>query len=287
MGDKIKMRTLVTGGSGYLGSVLVTRLGERHDVTVLDLREPSNREVEWIKEDIRNNGRLENIAEDFDSVIHLAAVVGDAACNKDPNLAVETNYLATKALAKVCKKNGTQILFASTCSVYGATGLKYKENDDPQPFSLYGMTKLVAEKDILDAGGIVLRLATLHGYSPRLRVDLVVNEFVRKAMAGRIVVYGGRQLRPFLHVSDAADAFVQALGTASEVYNVASENMSILELAQMISDLIPCKLEVMEQIIDKRSYVVDSTKITERLSFEFKRGIKDSVEELKSALSNR
>jgi len=281
------MRILVTGGSGYLGSVLVDRLKPNHDVGILDLREPASGAVEWIKEDIRSNSSVEGIVNSFDAIIHLAAIVGDAACNKDPNLAVETNYLATKALARACKNNATQILFASTCSVYGATGLKHKEDDDPQPFSLYGVTKLLAEKDVVASGGVILRLGTLHGNSPRLRLDLAVNEFVRNAMKGKIVVYGGQQLRPFLHVSDAADAFIEALGTDSDIYNVAAENMTILELAERVAQLIPCKVEIMQEIKDKRSYAADSGKIRERLGFESNKKVEDTVEELRFALGNR
>lgn len=279
------MRLLVTGGSGYLGSILLPKLKVRHQVTVLDLVEPASKGYEWIKKDVRNTS-ANVLVDQFDAVIHLAAVVGDAACNKDPNLAVETNYLATKALARTCENSGKQMIFASTCSVYGANGTLHKEDGDPEPFSLYGVTKLLAENDVLASGGIVLRLGTLHGDSPRLRLDLVVNHFVRKAMSGRIVVYGGKQLRPFLHVSDAADAFVEAIGTDSGIYNAAAENMTIIELAERIAKVVPCKIEVVEEILDKRSYAVDSAKIREKLGFAPKKTIEDTVEELRLALAN-
>ncbi len=278
------MRILVTGGSGYLGSILAPILARRNEISILDIRQPASPEAEWINQDVRNSNPQDLVSR-FDAIVHLAAVVGDAACNKDPNLSVETNYLATKALARACQAKGKQMIFASTCSVYGGTNSTLTEDDDPEPFSLYGVTKLLAEKDVLASGGVVFRLATLHGNSPRLRLDLVVNEFVRNAMRGRIVVFGGKQLRPFLHVSDAADAFVEALRIDSDTYNVAAENMTILELAERVTKLIPCKVEVVEEIKDKRSYAVDSAKM-QKLGFKFKKKVEDTVEELRHALSD-
>jgi nucleoside-diphosphate-sugar epimerase len=153
-------------------------------VDVLDVKAPISSAVRWINEDVRTVH--DEIYEPYDAIVHLAGIVGDAACNKEPSKAVETNYLATKILAKASTPSRKKIVFASTCSVYGASNSVQTEDADPSPISLYGLTKLLSEKIILDANGVVLRFGTLHGNSPRLRFDLVVNEFVRNAMNGRI-----------------------------------------------------------------------------------------------------
>jgi len=280
------MRILVTGGSGYLGSVLVPRLtSERHEVAVLDIQPPAS-SVRWLNADV--NSADSDVFGPYDAIVHLAGIVGDAACNREPTKAVETNYLTTKKLAKEFARSNKKMVFASTCSVYGASSTLQTEETDPSPLSLYGLTKLQSEKSVLDASGVVLRFATLHGNSPRIRFDLVVNEFVRRAIVdGKIAVFGGTQIRPFLHVSDAAEAISAAITGDSGVYNVGSENMTILDLANRIKNKTQCEIEIVAEITDKRSYAVDSSKIARKLGLEYKKKIEDTVDELKMAVGNR
>ena len=279
------MRVLVTGGSGYLGSIVVQRLTRDHEVDVLDISPPVSKR-QWINQDI-NSVDL-NLFRSYDAVVHLAGIVGDAACNKEPTKAVETNYLTTKKIAKEFARTNKKMVFASTCSVYGASNSLQTEDTDPSPLSLYGLTKLQSEKPVLDARGVVLRFATLHGNSPKIRFDLVVNEFARRAIVDRkIAVFGGNQIRPFLHVLDAAEAISLAITGETGVYNVGSENMTILELANRIKGMTQCDIEIVAEITDRRSYAIDSSKMTIKLGLRYTKKIEDTVNELKMTIGNR
>ncbi len=142
------MRILVTGGSGYLGSILVPRLtSERHEVEVLDIQPPTS-SVRWVNADV-NSADL-GMFKTYDAIVHLAGIVGDAACNKEPTKAVETNYLTTKRLANEFARSNKKMVFASTCSVYGASNSLQTEDTDPSPLSLYGLTKLQSEKPVIE-----------------------------------------------------------------------------------------------------------------------------------------
>jgi nucleoside-diphosphate-sugar epimerase len=278
------MRILVTGGSGYLGSIVVQRLAKDNSVDVLDIQPPSSK-IRWINQDI--NSANPNLFSSYDAIVHLAGIVGDAACNKEPTKAVETNYLTTKKMAKEFARTNKKIVFASTCSVYGASNSIQKEDADPSPLSLYGLTKLQSERPVLDAGGVVLRFATLHGNSPKIRFDLVVNEFARRAIVDRkIAVFGGTQIRPFLHVLDAAEAISLAVTGETGVYNVGSENMTILDLAIRIKSITQCNVEIVAEITDKRSYAIDSSKMTAKLGLRYTKKIEDTVNELKTTLGS-
>jgi nucleoside-diphosphate-sugar epimerase len=278
-----KLRVLVTGGSGYVGSVLLPKLSNRHDVTALDIQPPLT-SVRWIEKDMAS---LEpHFLEDYDAIIHLAGIVGDSACDKSPAKAIEMNYLATRNILKQIKGLNKKIIFASTCAVYAVTKCEVnKEDTDPAPLTLYGLTKLASERDVFDSGGVILRFGTLHGKSPRPRFDLVVNRFVRDAVKGKIVVHGGDQIRPFIHVSDAADALFSALTGQPGIYNVSSENMTVLSLAYRISDKIPCKVEVNRQMTDRLSYAVDSSRTQESFGLKFQKRIEDTIAELRNEVS--
>ncbi len=284
------MKILVTGGAGYLGSMLVRKLLEnKHKVIVLDtgiygfdsLKELP---VQIIRKDVREINTLQNI----DVVIHLASIVGDSACDLNQNETVEINVEATKNLAELCAKNDVRLLYASTCSVYGKNPKKISSEEDKTivPISLYGKTKLISEKVIKDSGCdyTILRLGTLFGLSYRMRFDLVVNLFVAKALSGeRITVFGGNQWRPFLHVEDAADTFVWALNrNENGIFNVALENYVILGVAKIISNIFDVPIEVSSKIVDERNYRVDTKKITNR-GWKAKRTIRDAAIEIQTA----
>ncbi len=275
------MKILVTGGSGYVGSVLVPSLIKSGDeVYVMDIQAPAS--GNWLDRDIFLEPVTENDVSSFDAVIHLAAIVGDIPSHEKPQRAVEVNFLATKYLARVCKKMGTKLIFASTCSVYGVKNEVCREDStDPEPFSVYGITKLEAENDVLDAGGIVLRMATIYGISPRMRYDLVINEFIRGARTeGAISIFGGKQMRPFLEINSAVSAYEKCLKSniSGEILNLTDGNKTILEIGGIVQKEFGCKLNVFPEIVDRRSYSVDFRKAVRLLDFQPKpprEGIKE------------
>jgi len=284
------MKILITGGAGYLGSELVRRLlKDNHEVTVIDkglygFASLENLPVHIIKRDVKDIGALN----DIDVVIHLASIVGDAACDLNPNETVEINIEATRNLARLCKKYNVKMLYASTCSVYGENVGRFSFEDDKTvvPISLYGKTKLISEKAIKDSGCnyIILRLGTLFGLSHRMRFDLAINLFIAKALSGeKITIFGGDQWRPFLHVKDAAEAFAQAINwEKNEVYNTALGNYTILEIARKISSILDCSYEISKDIKDKRNYKVNINKILET-KWKPRRTIRDAIIEIETA----
>src|SRR4051794_2068712 len=182
---------LITGGAGYVGSVVTGAfLAAGHAVTVLDSLESggqgllacaANPRFRFLRGDVRDGRAMREALAGQDAVVHLAAVVGFGACNADPRRAESTNVEGTRTLL-AHRQRGQALLFASTGSVYGAVPEgECHEGLDPAPLSLYGRTKLAAERLVLDAGGVAFRFATAFGMSPRMRVDLLINEFVYAA----------------------------------------------------------------------------------------------------------
>ena len=215
---------LVVGGAGYIGSVLVRHLlAEGYRVRVLDsllfgkkplqdlLPQPR---FQLIEADACRPEKLFQATEGVDAVVHLAAVVGDPACDLDPEAARRTNYAATQLVAEACLKFGVpRMVFASTCSVYGSNNQVVDEQSRPNPVSLYAATKIASERVLLKLQSLkfhptILRLGTAFGWSLRPRFDLVINLLTARAFfEKKIVIYNARQLRPFVHVSDISRAF--------------------------------------------------------------------------------
>jgi nucleoside-diphosphate-sugar epimerase len=300
---------LVTGGNGYLGSVLVRKLSAcgYHTIvldnclTSLDFPSGLNGEsIEYIRGDVRYPSDLMPVLKDVDAVIHLASIVGDPACNAAPDLAWDINYLGTIHLANICRKAGVRrFVFASTCSNYG---FQAQENVDEMaplnPQSIYAQTKIQSEHYLLSLrdemfSPCILRFATLYGLSPRMRFDLAVNVMtVKAALENRVTVYGGEQWRPFLHVHDAAQAILSALeptssGTSPEIYNCGSkmENYTFNELGQLIvHEVAGAELQVVPEMIDRRSYRVDFGRIQQALNFKCKYRIIDGIREILAAV---
>jgi nucleoside-diphosphate-sugar epimerase len=298
---------LVVGGAGYIGSLLVERLlGKGYHVRVLDsllygdepLRPVRNHPAfELIVGDCRNIQDVVKAVNGVESVVHLAAIVGDPACNQDRDSALETNYAATRMLIEIAKGNGVRrLLFASSCSVYGATDVEMDENAAVEPISLYGQTKVDSERSLLDAKSdtfhpTILRYATVFGLGYRPRFDLVVNLLTAKArQEGVITIYNGQQWRPFLHVRDLVEATVRVLESplrmvSGEIFNVGDTrlNHTLTEVSEVIREAFP---EVRVDHIDNfdlRNYRVNFDKLLNRTGFQARYTLRDGVEELKNA----
>jgi nucleoside-diphosphate-sugar epimerase len=299
---------LVTGGAGYLGSVLVDELLARgHRVRVLDsllhgsvsslLLVWGHEGFEFVRGDIRESAARRAALEDVDTVVHLAAIVGDPACAREPKLARRINLEATQLLLAEARNTGVQrFLFASTCSNYGKMeSADYATEDfDLRPVSLYAETKVAAELDVLAASGnsfatSCLRFATVYGTSPRMRFDLTVNEFTRDLLlTGDLVVYGEQFWRPYIHVRDAARATALALeapvdDVAGEVFNVGDtrENYRKLDIVDLLRERIPNgQIGFVHKAEDPRDYRVGFDKIRNGLSFEATATVADGIDEI-------
>jgi nucleoside-diphosphate-sugar epimerase len=295
---------LVVGGAGYLGSALIPLLLEQgYRVRVLDSllfgkaslqAVEKNPNFELIEGDVRDIQAVVQAVKGCDAVIHLAAIVGDPACEENRQLAAEINRAATSMLIDVSRGYGIQrFLLASTCSVYGASDFLMDEHAQVGPISLYAQTKVDSEKLLLNAKSAgfhptVLRLATLFGMSPRPRFDLVVNLLTARAIrAGKITIFNGEQWRPFMHVHDAARAFLTCLqannvGVVSgEIFNAGSYGLNhrLSEVAEIVSKIIPeVEVEHVENE-DRRNYRVSFDKIHTRLGFICEKTLEQGITE--------
>jgi len=306
---KIK-KVLVIGGGGYIGSVLVRDLLEaQYQVRVLDLLffgDESIRELnghpgfELIRGDFRHVDMVVKAVKGVDAVIHLGAIVGDPACAVDEEITLQTNYAATALVAEVCKGSGvSRMLFASTCSVYGATEHLVDEKSELNPVSLYATTKIDSEKILMAAGNddfhpTVLRLGTAYGWSHRPRFDLVVNLLTAKAYFDKkIVIYNGEQWRPFVHIKDISRAFIMMLDApismvSGESFNVGSYGMthSLADVGETIRQIVSSVDVVPETNSDLRNYRVSFDKIHTVLGFTSQVSLLDGVEEIHQALKD-
>jgi len=230
-------------------------------------------------------------------VIHLAAIVGDPACAQDDANAFQINYAATRMMLEIAKGHGIErFLFASSCSVYGASDNIVDEKSETSPVSLYAETKLNSERVLLEAKSrnfhpTVLRFATVFGLAPRPRFDLVVNLLTAKAIQeGVITIYNGDQWRPFLHANDVARAVAQTLSApldsvSGEIFNVGDDglNFTLAQVAEKIRSLIPkTQVEYVENS-DRRNYRVSFKKIKDCLGFAATHSVEDGVREIKHA----
>jgi nucleoside-diphosphate-sugar epimerase len=296
---------LVVGGAGYLGSALVPLLVDNgYRVRVLDsllfgkesLRGVAhNPHFELIAGDTRDIRVVVQAMKGCHSVVHLAAIVGDPACEENPQLAAEVNRAATRMLIDVSRGFGIErFLFASTCSVYGASEFLMDEQAQVAPISLYARTKLDSEQLLLEAQSgafhpTILRLATLFGVSPRPRFDLVVNLLTARAIrAGKITIFNGEQWRPFMHVFDAARAFQTCLDAnnlhviSGEIFNAGSYGLNhrLSEVAQAISGIVPTVEVERVENADRRNYRVTFDKIHTRLGFTCERSLEQGIREM-------
>ncbi len=288
------MNILVVGGAGYVGGAVTDILNQtNHSFRVYDsllYEECYRKPVPFVFGDIRDAAHLLSHLQWADAVIWLAALVGDGACQLNPEISVAVNQESVRWLAE---HFDGRIVFLSTCSVYGAQDRRVLEETSPtDPLSVYAVTKLAAEEHLKGKDAIVFRLGTLFGVSDcfsRVRLDLVVNTLtVRAWQQGRISVFGGEQFRPLLHVRDAARACVeQVVGTVRGTYNLHRQNVRIVDLAYQVRNHFPDLVIDQTPITfqDARNYRVSSTKAHTDLSFQAHISIDAGIEEFKELLN--
>jgi len=286
------MKILIVGGAGYVGGVVTDLLiKNKHNVTVYDsllYEDQYLKDCQFILGDVRDESKLKGLLSKFDTVVWIAALVGDGACNIDPKLTNEINFKSVEFLSH--NFNG-RIVFFSTCSVYGAQNQLLNENSSVNPLSLYASTKLKAENALKNKNAIIFRLGTLFGLSDkfaRLRMDLVVNTLTAKAfIENKINVFGGEQYRPLLHVRDAAKAIHESISSKEVgIFNLSLDNFKIIDIANAIKDHFP-SLEILIEDIpfqDTRNYRVDNSKSLNLLNFKADILLLDGIKEIKKLL---
>ncbi|HEY1032729.1 MAG TPA: NAD(P)-dependent oxidoreductase [Flavipsychrobacter sp.] len=308
-------KILVTGGAGYIGSVLTRQLLDKgYKVRVMDSLmyggEPiidllNLPDFEFVKGDVRNEADVRKAMEGIDCVAHLAAIVGDPACAQNPELAKTTNIEGSEMLYKIANEMGaSKFVFASTCSNYG-------KMDDPNqfvteestlaPVSLYAETKVAVEQFLLsqpqsnNCKPTCLRFSTVYGLSLRPRFDLTVNEFAKELALGReLVIFGEQFWRPYCHVYDLARSVVSVIEAPAElvafdVFNVGdtSENYQKKMIVDEVVKLIPdAKIKYVSKNEDPRDYRVAFEKIKNKLGFELMFKVPDGIRQIKKVLDD-
>jgi nucleoside-diphosphate-sugar epimerase len=302
---------LVVGGAGYIGSILCRKLldaGER--VRVLDslvygdfaihelLAQPA---FDLVTGDCRNIQSVVGAMRGVKSVVHLAAIVGDSACEQDRQTALEINCAATRMMVEIAKGNLVErFVFASSCSVYGASDFLIDENSAVHPISLYAQTKVDSERALLEARSdtfhpVILRLATVFGHGYRPRFDLVVNLLTAQAYHdGVITIFNGRQWRPFLHVRDVAEGIILALSAplaaaGGQVFNLGDSrlNYTLAGVAERIQNAFPhTRIQHVENP-DRRNYRVSFEKARCQLGFQARLGLEEGILEMKRSFEQK
>jgi len=308
-------KVLVTGGAGYIGSVLTRQLLEKgYNVRVLDclmfggepiidlLNSPA---FEFVKGDVRNEADVRKALEGVDYVAHLAAIVGDPACAQQPELARDTNLEGSKLLYRIANEmNVSRFVFASTCSNYGKMSdpdAYVNEESELSPVSLYAETKVGVEQFLLSQSKdnackpTCLRFSTVYGLSLRPRFDLTVNEFTKELALGReLVIFGEQFWRPYCHVYDLARSVITVLEAPAdvvsfEVFNVGdtAENYQKKMIVDEVMKLIPdAKISYVSKNEDPRDYRVSFEKINTKLGFKVTLRVPDGIAQMKKVLDD-
>lgn len=300
-------KVLVAGGAGYKGSVLVPKLLEKgYQVVVYDNMLfgaealPRHANLQVVEGDIRETAKLKQALQGCDAVIHLAAIANDPSFELNPDVSLSINLESMEPFAQACKEAGVKrLVYASSSSVYGVSDAPEVTEEHPLvPLTDYNKYKGLSEPILLkhnspDFTVVVVRPATVCGYSPRMRLDLTINILTSKAIRdGVIPVYGGSQKRPNIHVEDIAELYVDLLEMpaekiAGETFNAGYENFTVAELAEMVKKVVeeefpekaPVRIETTSSN-DLRSYHVSSRKIKDKLGWEPKRSLYDAIRDV-------
>lgn len=303
-------RICVVGGAGFLGSILVeSLLDQGYQVTIFDallygdesIRHLLDRPgLSLVRGDLRDIAATVKAFKNAEAVVHLGALVGDPACNIDEGLTLEVNRDATAKAAAIARGLGIErFVFASTCSVYGASSNVLDEDSPLDPISVYARSKMESEQLLLAQSGqgfwpTVLRFGTLYGRSQRERFDLVVNLLTAQAVVtGEITVFGGTQWRPFVHVRDAADAVLRCLqaphsAVGGRVFNVGSDdqNHTLAQIAEIISAAVPgVKIQVAPATAEEADYRVCFARIRSATGFVASHTLADGVAEIAASVT--
>lgn len=307
------MKIMVTGAAGYIGSVLVNQLlNKGHEVLGVDclmfggdsiIGFYNHPRFSFVKADVRDIDKIKPLLKSVDGIVHLAAIVGDPACAKQPELAESINWQGSAALLEAAhqEKSVKRFIFASTCSNYGKMeGDELITEESPlNPVSLYAELKVKFEKKLLngsfrdDFSPTALRFSTVYGLSPRMRFDLTVNEFTREVTLGReLVIFGEQFWRPYCHVEDLARGCIAVLEAAPDkvrqnVFNVGdtNENYQKKMLAEELQKLIPeMVVKYVQKNEDPRDYRVAFEKISKTLGFKITKTVPDGMKEIMQIL---
>ncbi len=294
------MKILITGGSGYIGSILIPRLlAKKHKVINVD--------TQWFGHYLKNTRNLKNYKMDYakidkikdkniEVVIHLASIANDPMAEIDKNLSWETSALNTYKLLEFMKNRKIKkILYASSGSVYGIKKeSKVTETSKLEPISLYNKVKMITERIILSYKNeiipFIIRPSTVCGFSPRMRLDLTVNILTYSALKNKIInVYGGKQIRPNIHIEDMCrvyEFFLEKNKSYSGIYNAGYENKSIIEIAKKVKNITNSKINIIKDKNDPRSYRLNSDKI-QKIGFKYTKNYVDAINELCEKFKNK
>ena len=304
----MKPKIFITGGAGYVGSMLATSLAKKgYQVTVLDLfmyeKELFNNinQIKSVKGDIRDLKLLQKVLPGHDILIHLACISNDPSFELNPTLGKSINLDSFEPLVKLSLKNNIQkFIYASSSSVYGISDEKnVHENIELKPLTDYSKYKADCEKILLKYSSenfctTIIRPATVCGYSIRQRLDVVVNILTNIAYHKReITVFGGKQLRPNIHIDDMVNLYELMINTEKNLinkktYNVGYDNYPVLEIATKVKELLGNDIKLkLVPTNDNRSYHISSKKIKDEIGFYPKKNIEDAIHDLKTAFEKK
>ena len=299
---------LVLGGGGYVGCNLVRKLIDQgYNVIVYDLflykndvfsDLKNNNKLKIIKGDIRDLNKLESILENINILIHLACISNDPSYELNPKLGEDINFKSFPKLINISKRhNIDQFIYASSSSVYGIKEeASVTEDLKAEPITDYSKFKLECENILLNHEGnflkTIIRPATVCGYSERQRLDVIVNILTNHAFFNKkIIIHGGEQLRPNIHIDDMSDSYIHVINNSKisdkEIFNVGDENHSVNKLANMVNEACPDAILKKEEVLDQRSYKISSEKIYNKLGFKTKKTIKNAIDDLVEAFTKK
>jgi nucleoside-diphosphate-sugar epimerase len=293
---------LVSGGGGFVGTVLTDRLlNLGYDVKVFDTFWfgdflPAHPRLTKITGDLRDARAVAAAVKGADTVIQLACLSNDPTSDLDPELTRSINFDGCRDIIHAARRSGvSRFIYASSASVYGVRDEPNIVEDMPlEPITLYSRYKAEIEEELfkIDDPGfttVAVRNSTVSGFSPRMRLDLIISIFVRAALRRKLItIEGGNQLRPLIHMQDLVDFYVELLNADAakihqQAFNVSSDNYKVIDVARMVQERIPCEF-AFAGFTDPRSYHVDTTKVERTLGYKPSRTIESAIDEVKAAL---